>query len=461
MAGLAAAHRLLVGGPQVRVTVLEAAAEVGGKLRSGQVAGVMVDLGAESLLARRPEAVELATAVGLADDIVHPVTSTAGVWTRGAIRPLPPTLMGVPAHLRELARSGIIGRGGLLRAGLEPRLPPVDLSTDTSIGALVSRRLGREVKERLVEPLVGGVYAGRCDELSLFAAWPQVVSALQTRPSLLQAAVAHRAATRSGEQRTPAPVFAGLTGGVTRLATATAAEVERLGGDIRRRATVRQLTRSASGWRLTVGSTASPEVVEADAVIVAVPAAPAARLLGSVAAAAAQELSQIESASLALVTVAMRARDVDVDLAGSGFLVPPVDGTTIKAATYTSLKWDWLPDDLLMLRCSVGRHRDEAVLQRDDSELVEAAMLDLRRATGLRAPLVDADVSRWGGGLPQYAVGHLDKAARIRRSVASVEGLAVCGAAYDGVGVPAVIASAQTAAARVADHLRGRATMGP
>ncbi len=454
IAGLAAAHELLVQCPDLAVTVLEGADQVGGKLRLGEVAGTPVDLGAESMLARRPEAVDQAAAVGLAGDVVHPRAVNAGVWTRGAVHSLPPTLMGVPADLRVAARSGILGRAAVARARLEPRLPAVDLSTDTSIGSLVLRRLGREVLDRLVEPLVGGVYAGRCSELSVFAAWPQVTAALKQSPSLLRAAEVETAAARLPEGQPRQPVFAGIAGGVGRLALATADEIGRLGGEVRRRALVRELTRTAAGgWRLVVGSTSAPEVVEADAVVVAVPAAPTARLLAKVAPAAAVEAARIESASLAIVTVAMDAADVSADLRGSGFLVPPIDGTTIKASTYSSLKWDWFPDELLVLRCSIGRHGDEAVLQRDDTELLEAAMLDLREATGLHSPLLDASVTRWGGALPQYAVGHLDRVARIRTSVDAVSGLEICGAAYDGVGIPAVIATGRAAATRVVAEL--------
>ncbi|MDQ3307641.1 MAG: protoporphyrinogen oxidase [Actinomycetota bacterium] len=465
MAGLAAAHRLLELRPDLQVTVLEGTSEVGGKLRLGEIGGVQVDLGAESMLARRTEGTELAAAVGLADDLVHPVVSSAGVWTRGAIHALPPTLMGVPADLAVAARSGILSRGATLRAQLESRMRRVDLSRDVSIGALVTRRLGRDITDRLVDPLIGGVYAGRCDELSLFAAWPQVTEALRRHGSLLPAAAASLQEIRSAGGATEGarrpPVFAGVEGGLGRLAVATGAEVQRLGGVVRCGAMVRDLATMARGWRLVVGSAHDPEVVEADAVVVATPATTAARLLRDTAPVAARELGGIAYASLAIITVAVAAEHVDVDLSGSGFLVPPVDGTTIKAATYTSLKWGWLPEDLVVLRCSVGRHGDEQTLQRDDTELVAAAMLDLRDATGLRAPLVDAIVTRWGGALPQYAVGHLDRVAGISDAVAAVDGLEVCGAAFDGVGVPAVIATGQAAATRVVEHLDRVATMGP
>ena len=186
--------------------------------------------------------------------------------------------------------------------------------------------------------------------------------------------------------------------------------------------------------------------------MLATPAAPTARLLRDVAPVAAAELAAIESASMAVVTFAFRADDVD-GLTGSGFLVPPVDGRTIKASTFSFNKWDWVRasgDGLLLLRTSIGRHREESVLQVADEDLVAASLADLHDATGLTAQPVDTHVQRWGGGLPQYAVGHLDRVARIRAAIGDVRGLAVCGAAYDGVGIPAVIASARRAVADLA-----------
>jgi protoporphyrinogen/coproporphyrinogen III oxidase len=461
IAGLAAARELLVLRPDIQVTVLEGSSEVGGKLRLGEVAGIPVDLGAESMLSRRPEATGLAADVGLGEQIVHPAVSGAGVWTRGAIRPLPPTMMGVPADLGVAARSGILSRLAVARAGLEPRLPRLDLSQDVGVGRLVARRLGSEVRDRLVEPLLGGVYAGRADEISTHAAIPQLVAAVQQHGSLLAAA---RASTGADDPGSESPVFAGISGGVGRLPGAVAADIAARGGELVTNALVRELEATDRGWRVVHGSTTHPVALEADAVVLAAPAAPTARLLGTSAPVAALELGRISYASMAIVTVAMPASAVEVELTGSGFLVPPVDGRLIKAATFSSRKWGWQQsqqNDVVVIRCSVGRHREEADLQREDSDLVENAVLDLREATGLHAPLLDAAVTRWGGGLPQYAVGHLDRVARIESSVADVPHLELCGAAFAGVGIPAVIASGVAAATRVVAALAPDATMGP
>jgi oxygen-dependent protoporphyrinogen oxidase len=209
-----------------------------------------------------------------------------------------------------------------------------------------------------------------------------------------------------------------------------------------------------------VGSTRDPEVVTADAVVLATPARATARLLSDVAPGAALDLARLQYASMAIVTLAFPARQFPA-VAGSGFLVPPVDGHTIKAATFSAAKWDWVRDadaDLVLMRCSIGRHREERVLQVDDDELVRVALADLADAIGLSVPPVDAHVQRWGGALPQYAVGHLDRVAAVRRELDRVAGVAVCGSAYDGVGIPACIASAERAVEKVLGDL---ATMHP
>ena len=306
ISGLAAAYALRQAEPGVQVTVLEAGPGVGGKLRVGEVAGVVVDEGAEAMLARRPEALDLARAVGLGDDLVHPVTSTAGVWTRGRIRPLPPTLLGVPADLPALSRSGVLSAAGLARVLVERLLPARPVSGDVAVGRLVAARLGDEVRDRLVEPLLGGVYAGRTDQLSLRAAVPPLAAALDRGQSLLGAAAG---AVRGSPRE---PVFAGIVGGVGRLPGAVAAAS---GAQIRTGVTVRELHPLPHGrWRLVAGPVPAPEAVDVDSAVLAVPAAPAARLLSDTAPTAARDLGDIDYASVAVVTLA---------LPGSAFPAPP------------------------------------------------------------------------------------------------------------------------------------------
>ncbi|MGZ6792813.1 MAG: protoporphyrinogen oxidase, partial [Mycobacteriales bacterium] len=314
------------------------------------------------------------------------------------------------------------------RVPLDLALPGAPVTEDVSVGDLVTRRLGREVVQRLVDPLLGGVYAGRADLLSTQATLPQLWPHLAGHRSLLMAARASRGAPA------PGPVFAGVEGGLGHLPPALAA-----GLDVRLRTTVRALTRTPTGWRLETGSSADPAYLDADAVVLAVPAAPAARLLAGHA--PAEELAGVGYASVGIVTLVL---DGPSPGTGSGYLVPAVEGRTTKAVTFTSRKWG--RPGPAVVRASVGRYGEEVELQRDDDELVAAVLAELRLALGELPPLVDSRVTRWGGGLPQYAVGHLDLVARLRRALPP--GLAVAGAAYDGVGVPAVARSGQLAAAR-------------
>jgi len=472
ISGLAAAYALRRDGPaDLRVTVVEGADRLGGKLRVSDVGGLPVDEGAETFLARAPEGVALAAAVGLGGELVHPATTVASVVVGGVPYPLPAgTLLGVPADAGALRASGVLDAAALAAVAAEAHAgtPPEPLGADAAVGEYVGRRLGRQVVDRLVDPLLGGVYAGRADRLSLRATMPGLAAALDAGPPSLTAAV--RSALDAGPPSLTAavrsaldaagtgtgPVFATLRGGLGALPAAVAAAS---GAEVRLGLPVRAVERSAGGFRLIAGPVPAPTALDADAVVVAVPAGKAAPLLRGLAPAAAADLAAIDYASIAIVTLAYPAAAAST-LAGSGLLVPAGEGRAVKAVTYSSVKWAHLAGaDLAVIRASVGRHGEEWVLHRDDADLAALVATDVAALTGVAGP-VATRVSRWGGALPQYAVGHRDRVARIRAAVAAVPGLAVCGAAYDGVGVPACVRSGYEAAARVLDALSAPAAGG-
>lgn len=454
ISGLAAAHRL--AGTGARVTVLEGAGRVGGKLHTGEIEGVRVDLGAESMLARRPEAVALAREAGLADALQPPATSGAALWNRGTLTPMPTGhVMGVPAGPDGLG--GVLSDEGLRRIGLDAELPPAEIGEDIALGEYVAGRMGREVVDRLVEPLLGGVYAGDVYRTSMRAAVPALYEAARDNPTL-------GAAVRSLQERaTPAsgPVFMGLDGGIGSLPPAVADAVRARGGEVLLHRPVLELRRTPDGWLIRTGGADGGRRIEADAVVLAVPAWAASALLADEAPAASAELAAVEYASMSLVTLAFRRTELTLP-ESTGFLVPPVDGHAIKASTFSSRKWAWsdADPDLVVLRTSLGRHGDEEHLHREDTDLVDLSLRDLGEAVGLTAKPVAAEVTRWIGGLPQYPVGHLARVARVREAVAALPGLRICGAAYDGVGIPACIAGAERAAKEITATLASGTTGG-
>jgi protoporphyrinogen/coproporphyrinogen III oxidase len=465
IAGLAAAY-FLGAHPRwpsgARVTVLEGSGRIGGKLSVSEVGGVGVDEGAEALLLTRPEGAGLVADLGL--DLVPAGTTSAGIWTRGELRPLPKRqFMGVPSDMAELAESGVVSAAGVERAARDLTAPGTERPGDLSVAAYVGGRLGDEVVDRLVDPLLGGVYAGLSAELSFEATMPALAGVSRRFASLAEAA---GSLLPSGVPGPPRAVFGTLVNGLGALPDAVA---KASGATVRTGAMVRSLARtrpgggrdggagpdgaqdSGAGWRLTVGPASAPEHIDADAVILAVPARPASRLLSEVAPAASAGLGEIPYASMAIVTLAY-PRGAFPGARGSGYLVPAVDGHAVKAVTYSTVKWPHLLDELEIVRCSVGRFGEEAVLQREDADLVSAASRELAVASGVAGAPVASRVTRWGGALPQYTVGHLDRVSRVRSALP--DGLAVCGAAYDGVGIPACVGTAHSAADKVMAWLR-------
>ncbi|MEV8313379.1 protoporphyrinogen oxidase [Streptomyces sp. NPDC059900] len=454
ISGLAAAWELR---GKAEVTVLEAGDRVGGKLRTGTLAGIPVDEGAESVMALRPEAVRLAEEVGLGDSLCDPESAPVTFWTRGALRALPAGhVMGIPAEPAALSGSGLLSDQGLARLAREEAIPAHPVLTegsDISIAGYLVPRIGQEAVDRLVEPLLGGIYAGRTDQLSLRSALPFLAPVAASDESLL-AALRRR---RESQSTAPGPkprVVRGLAGGTGRLPRAVAAAS---GARILTSSTALALDRAPGGrWRVHAATEHGPATLDADAVIVALPAPAAATLLGPHSPAARAELDAVRYAGSAVVTMAFARRWQDSpapDL--NGFLVPPVDGRTIKAATLLSHKWAWQRDQApskLILRASVGRIGEEHLLGLDDRRLVTLARTELSQALGPMGDLHASKVTRWPQGLPQYEVGHADRVAAIREAVGKLPGVALCGALYEGVGVAACVATGLAAARRLREE---------
>ncbi|WIM95284.1 protoporphyrinogen oxidase [Actinoplanes oblitus] len=453
IAGLAAAVRLRdVCPPDTEIIVYEQGGALGGKLRTGELAGVSVERGAESFLSSSPDggdsaAVTFARRVGLGDALVHPAAQPAALAIGGTLSRIPAgTLVGVPGDLSALDGVALPATGADRDTG-RPLLAP---GQDVAVGELVRARYGAEVVDRLVDPMLGGVYAGRADRLSLRATMPQLARTAETEHTLRGAVRAAQALSK----RTPGqPVFAAVAGGMSRLVGAAAMAAR---ARISLGLPVREIVRAGDRWHLVLGPAPEPQTDDVDAVVLAVPAKPAARLLAGAAPDAARAVGELDYASVALVGMALPPGTPLPEL--SGFLVPPGEGTLVKAATFFTRKWPHLatPDGPVIVRASLGRAGEEDRLQLSDQVLVEIAHRELGElAGGPLPPPAAAWIQRWGGGLPQYAPGHPDRVAAARAALPP--GIALAGAALDGVGIPVCVASGERAADDVSDYLEASA----
>ncbi len=439
ISGLSAAWELEQAGHDV--VVLEAADRAGGKLQSSPVPGLgfPLDEGADAFLARVPDALELCSELGI-EELVHPAIGEAFVYSDGALRPLPRAqLLGLPTDLDALATSGLLSPAGLERAGrdLDSDAPPV--TRDLSVGELVRTRLGDEVCDHLVEPLLGGINGGEADGLSVEACAPQIWACATRGGSLVRAAAEVKAATSPSD----APVFATPAAGMAELP-------RRLAGALR--AEIRTGTSVASvaveGGEILVGGE------RVAGVVVAAPADAAAHLLHDVAPEAADVLAATDFASVVMVTVVADAAGISHTLDGSGVVVARDAGLSITAASFGSSKWaHWDDGRHAVFRISLGHDGDPVDwCAKGDDELTAVALADLGRLLGEPVAPVGVRVGRWSRAFPQYRPGHLERVARVRAGFDAAGPIAVAGMSFDGIGVPASIRSGRAAAR----HLLGR-----
>lgn len=440
IAGLTTAYDLAQAG--VDVELREADDRVGGKIRTTPFAGLpAVDCGADAFLARVPWAVQLARELGFGDELISPSSGTAYLATRGALRHIPmPNLLGVPLDLDALRASGVVSDDAVARAA-DDLTRTVDHGMpdgDESLGSLVRRRLGDEILEQLVDPLLGGIYAGDSDKLSLEAGAPQIHAAAHADASLIRALDAQRRAATSANPT--APVFFAPPDGMSRLVR----ELERvLAARIVRGAPVARLERDGDAWVV--------DGARADAVVLATPAYVSASLLRDTAPRAAELLASIDYAGVALVTMAFARDAIGVPLDASGFLVPKPEKRTLTACSWSSTKWAHLDRGAhAILRASAGHYGNEAALALDDDALVAAMLRELEEIMGISREPVEIRISRWSASFPQYAPGHVARVAAIDDALAGeAPGVRVTGAAYRGIGIPALVRAARETATGV------------
>jgi protoporphyrinogen/coproporphyrinogen III oxidase len=446
--GVAAAQRMAslveVAGSDCEVVLYERDDAIGGRIAGSTFAGLdAVDCGADAFLARVPDARNLAAEVGLAGELVHPEPVGAAIWYDG-LHDIPAGLvLGVPGNPIALARSGLLSVRGIARAALEPFLPRTPTESD-SIGEYVRARFGDEVHERLVDALVGSIYATDTDRFSLEDI-PQLAALTGNRSLLL---AARRVARQSAGTATSAaaPIFATPRGGMHQLVTSTAVDFVSRGGTLRVGHSPHVERASSDGWIVDGDAV--------DAVILATPAAVASTILRTAGVTnAAAQLATAETADVAMITAHVDAAEFPDRLAGrSGYLVPKPVQRDVTAVSFASQKWaHWRPPvGGEILRVSIGRDGAPA-LHLSDDELVERALADLELHVGTRFSPREVRVTRWPGAFAQYRPHHQRWVEQVRRSLP--EGTYVAGSSYDGIGIPACVRSGRTMAERAVHDL--------
>ncbi len=458
VSGLAAAERVIRSDPRATVTVVEATPRLGGMIHTERSGAYTFEVGADSVIAAKPATRALCARLGLADRLHGSSARGAYVYRAGRLRRLPAGLSGLmPTQLRPLATSGILSGTGLARVALEPWLRARHESGDESIRSFVVRRMGRQAYDRLVEPLLTGIYAGDGAELSIEATFPQLRAIERAHGSLLRGLRARAAATASGG---PAPSpFLSLPTGLAELIEAlerwllASARVR-----IVRGAPVRALQApdAVDAWGRPRARVVLDDVVlDADAVIVATPASAAVPLLRGVDGRLAADLATVTHGSTATVTLAYALADVPRALDGTGYVVPGAEGRAVMACTWLSSKWAGrVPNDAALFRLFLGgAHRPELV-HHDEERLIALARAELREVLGVHAAPRFTRVARWIDAMPQYTLGHGARVARVADRVADHPWLALAGNAYQGVGIPDCICSGEAAADRVLTALR-------
>ena len=441
ISGLAAAHEASRLGRDV--VVLEATDRVGGKIDSGFIDGAglpfPVDMAADGFLARQPEVVELCHELGLGDDLVSPTGARAFIWADGGLRGIPsPSVLGVPFDVDAVAASGIVSAAGVADFAARIDTPVDPLVGDASVGEVLRPRVGDEVFERLIDPLLGGINAGNADGLSIDAGAAQLADAARAGGSLRDAL---RAQVSKAQAAAAGPVFNGVEGGNRRIIDALHAE---LGDRVRTGEAAIGLERDGAGWLVRTERGASP----ADHVVLATPAWISAGLIAPHAPDAAAPLADLAYGDAVLLTFVIDKAQIDHPLDGSGFLVPRAEGLLMTACSWASSKWAHYDDGThAILRVSAGRTDDLRWLDLSPTELVAQLSAELVQTVGLNGePTVR--ITPWKQSLPQYRPGHFERCDALDAELAgAMPGVVLTGAQMRGLGLPACVRQGRAAGA--------------
>jgi oxygen-dependent protoporphyrinogen oxidase len=469
IAGLSTAFALLEQAAAAEValtcTILDAAPVWGGKILTHRVGRLVMEAGPDSFLSQKPWAMDLCRRLGMADQLIdtNQVEKKASVLWGGRLHELPEGLVTfTPSQLGPFFRSGLLSWVDLVRMGCDVMIPPRRSNEDESLAAFFRRRFGRHACERVMEPLMAGIYAGDAEQMSLRATFPRFYELEQAHGSVIRGMVAARRARaqQASDGRPKHTMFVTLRNGLGDLVTVLASHIQKAGGVLKagvEAEALRVRSHQAGRWMYDVicsdGTTLS-----AESLVLATPAYVSAELVRPLTPLAAGLMGMIPYASTATISMVYPAVAVGDRLQGFGFVVPRIEGRDLIAATWTSIKWPHrAPPDEVSVRCYLGGVGREAILQQDDEALTRCVQEELASIVGLRATPHYVEVNRWHRAMPQYTIGHLDRLEQLEAALSRFGGLAVTGAAYRGVGIPDCIRDGADTAERTLRYLQAAA----
>lgn len=456
IAGLSAAYRLKQIAPDVAITLIESDQRLGGKIITDRVDGFVIEGGPDTFLSYKPRGLGLCRELGLEDRLhgTNDQIRRTYVMRHGKLYDLPEGLTGlIPSRFGPMIKTGLISPFGKLRMGLDYFIPPKSLNGDESLAQFVERRLGRELYERMIEPLLSGIYAGDGEQLSLGATFPQLRQTELEHGSLVKGMLAAKRKSAANGSKPGGKKWAAFVTPRTGLAEIVEAlEAQLTGLDVRLGTRVTRLDKDAAGYHVLLENNVQ---LSADVVILATPAYASAYLVVGLDPDMAQALRGIPYASTVTVSVAYPLSDMPRPLNGYGYIIPRAEGRSILACTWTSTKFPHrAPEGCGLIRAFIGRAGDDDVIGLPDEKLLHMVRDELRAVLGITAAPRLQRIFRWPQAMPQYTLGHLDRLAVIDRRLAQHPGLFVAGNAYRGIGLPDCIASGETAATAAVKYLQ-------
>jgi len=466
ISGLATAfalsERAAAAGLSIRCTVLDAGPAWGGKIVTHRIGDLVTEAGPDSFLSNKPAGLQLVEKLGLSGQLINTneTGKKASVYSGGKLRELPEGLVVIsPGQIGPFLKSGLLTVGGLTRMGLDLVMPAKRPTGDESLASFFRRRFGRQAFERMMEPLMAGIYAGDAEQMSLKATFPRFLELEQEHGSVIRGMMAAQV-TGTGEPKASPKrtMFVSLKNGLEELVTALVRRLTDQGVMLRSGVAVESLrvrSHQLGRWTYDV-MLGDGSALSVDSLVLATPAYVSADLLRPLTPIASGLLDMIPYASTATIAIVYPASVIGGAVQGFGFVVPRVEQRDLIAATWTSIKWPHrAPPDQLMVRCYVGGVGREAILQLDDQALVNRVKAELRQICGVTAEPTYVEVNRWMKAMPQYQLGHLERLEQAEGALSRYGGLVLTGAAYRGVGIPDCIRHGDSAADKVVRSLLG------